>query len=73
MFFVDVQLLAVNRDKLGNDTSVQIQHWVADISFSLNRAYVVYTVICSPVNMGQDFLYKLFLNRCKTKINLYVS
>jgi uncharacterized membrane protein (Fun14 family) len=38
MFFVGVQLLqmygyvrAVNWDKLGNDTSTQIQHWAANV------------------------------------------
>jgi uncharacterized membrane protein (Fun14 family) len=38
MFFVSIQLLQkygymslVNWDKLGNDTSTQIQHWVANV------------------------------------------
>jgi uncharacterized membrane protein (Fun14 family) len=41
MFFVGVQLLqkygyvnTVNWDKLGNDTSTQIQHWVANIDIT---------------------------------------
>ena len=41
MFFVGVQLLqkygyvsAVNWDKLGNDTSTQMQHWTANVDVS---------------------------------------
>jgi uncharacterized membrane protein (Fun14 family) len=41
MFFVGVQLLheygyvsTVNWDKLGNDTSIHIQHWAANIDVS---------------------------------------
>ena len=41
MFFVGVQLLqkygyvsTVNWDKLGNDTSTQIQHWAANVDVS---------------------------------------
>ncbi len=41
MFFVGVQLLqkygyvsTVNWDKLGNDTSTQIQHWTANVDVS---------------------------------------
>ncbi|MGA9149383.1 MAG: hypothetical protein WBZ36_02300 [Candidatus Nitrosopolaris sp.] len=40
MFLVGVQLLqkygyvsAVNWEKLGNDTSIQIQHWVATLTY----------------------------------------
>ena len=48
MFFVGVQLLqkygyvsTVNWDKLGNDTSTQIQHWAANVDISNAHRHVL--------------------------------
>jgi uncharacterized membrane protein (Fun14 family) len=57
MFFVDVQLLqkygyvsAVNWDKLGNDTSTQIQHWAANVDVS--NVQGLFHTIGIPVSGG---------------------
>jgi uncharacterized membrane protein (Fun14 family) len=57
MFFVGVQLLhkygyvgAVNWDKLGNDTSTQVQHWVGSVD--LSNAPSVFNTLGIPVTSG---------------------
>jgi uncharacterized membrane protein (Fun14 family) len=57
MFFVGVQLLhkygyvgAVNWDKLGNDTSMQIQHWSSNID--LTNAHSLFQTLGIPVSSG---------------------
>jgi uncharacterized membrane protein (Fun14 family) len=57
MFFVGVQLLqkygyvnTVNWDKLGNDTSTQIQHWVANID--ITSAHNLLHTLGIPVSGG---------------------
>ena len=57
MFFVGVQLLqkygyvtAVNWDKLGNDTSTQIQHLAANID--LTNAHSLFHTLGIPVSGG---------------------
>ena len=57
MFFVGVRLLqkygyvsAVNWDKLGNDTSTQIQHWAANID--VTNAHSLFHTLGIPVTGG---------------------
>jgi uncharacterized membrane protein (Fun14 family) len=57
MFFVGVQLLqrhgyvgTVNWEKLGNDTSTQIQHWAA--SADVNNAHDLFHTLGIPVSGG---------------------
>ncbi|MGA9150925.1 MAG: FUN14 domain-containing protein [Candidatus Nitrosopolaris sp.] len=57
MFLVGVQLLqkygyvsAVNWDKLGNDTSTQIQHWAANLD--LTDAHSLFHNLGIPVSGG---------------------
>jgi uncharacterized membrane protein (Fun14 family) len=57
MFFVGVQLLqkygyvsAVNWDKLGNDTSTQIQHWAANVDVS--NVHGLFHTLGIPVSGG---------------------
>jgi uncharacterized membrane protein (Fun14 family) len=57
IFFVGVQLLqkygyvsAVNWDKLGNDTSTQIQHWAANVD--VNNVYSLFHTFGIPVTGG---------------------
>jgi uncharacterized membrane protein (Fun14 family) len=57
MFFVGVQLLqrygyvsAVNWDKLGNDTSTQIQHWSANVD--VTNAHSLFHTLGIPVSGG---------------------
>ena len=57
MFFVGVQLLqkygyltAVNWDKLGNDTSTQIEHWAANVDIS--NAHSLFHTLGIPVTGG---------------------
>ena len=57
MFFVDVQLLerygyvsAVNWDKLGNDTSTQIQHWASNVD--ITNAHSLFHTLGIPVSGG---------------------
>jgi uncharacterized membrane protein (Fun14 family) len=57
MFFVGVQMLqkygyvsAVNWDKLGNDTSTQIQHWAA--SADVNNTHSLFHTLGIPVTGG---------------------
>ncbi len=57
MFFVGVQLLqkygyvtAVNWDKLGNDTSTQIQHWDANVD--ITNAHSLFHTLGIPVTGG---------------------
>jgi uncharacterized membrane protein (Fun14 family) len=57
MFFVGVQLLqrygyvnAVNWDKLGNDTSTQVQHWVTNID--ITNAHGLLHTLGIPVTGG---------------------
>jgi uncharacterized membrane protein (Fun14 family) len=57
MFFVGVQLLqkygyvsAVNWDKLGNDTSAQIQHWAANVD--VTNVHDLFHTLGIPVGSG---------------------
>jgi uncharacterized membrane protein (Fun14 family) len=57
MFFVGVQLLqkygyvsAVNWDKLGNDTSTQIQHWAANVD--MTNGHNLFHTLGIPVSGG---------------------
>ena len=57
MFFVGVQLLqkygyvsAVNWDKLGNDTSTQIQHWGSNID--ITNVHSLFHTLGIPVSGG---------------------
>jgi uncharacterized membrane protein (Fun14 family) len=57
MFFVGVQLLqkygyvsSVNWDKLGNDTSTQIQHWAASVDVA--NVHSIFHTLGIPVNGG---------------------
>ena len=57
MFFVGVQLLqkygyvsTVNWDKLGNDTSTQIQHWASN--FDVSNAHSLFQTLGIPVSGG---------------------
>ncbi len=57
MFFLGVQLLqkygyvsAVNWDKLGNDTSTQIQHWAANVD--VTNVHSLFHTIGIPVSSG---------------------
>jgi uncharacterized membrane protein (Fun14 family) len=57
MFFVGVQLLqrygyvsGVNWDKLGNDTSTQVQHWAANVDIS--NAHSLFHTLGIPVTGG---------------------
>jgi len=57
MFFVGVQLLkkygyvsSVNRDKLGNDTSTQIQHRVANVD--VTNVHSIFHTLGIPVSGG---------------------
>jgi uncharacterized membrane protein (Fun14 family) len=59
MFFVGIQLLqrygyvsAGNWDKLGNDTSTQIQHWATNVDITnVHSIHVSYT-LGIPVSSG---------------------
>ena len=57
MFFVGVQLLqkygyvsAINWDKLGNDTSTHIQHWVANVD--VTNLHGLFHTLGIPVSGG---------------------
>jgi uncharacterized membrane protein (Fun14 family) len=57
VFLIGIQLLhkynyvgAVNWDKLGNDTSVQVQHWGSNVDFS--NAHSVFNTLGIPVTSG---------------------
>ena len=57
MFFVGVQLLqkygyvtAVNWDKLGNDTSTQIQHWATNVD--ITNVHSLFHTLGIPVSGG---------------------
>ncbi|MGA9152748.1 MAG: FUN14 domain-containing protein [Candidatus Nitrosopolaris sp.] len=57
MFFVGVQLLqqygyvsAVNWDKLGNDTSTQIQHWAANVD--VTNVHSLFHTLGLPISGG---------------------
>jgi uncharacterized membrane protein (Fun14 family) len=57
MFFVGVQLLqkygyvsSVNWDKLGNDTSTQIQHWVSNVD--VTNVHDLFHTLGIPVSGG---------------------
>ncbi|MGA8082705.1 MAG: FUN14 domain-containing protein [Candidatus Nitrosopolaris sp.] len=57
MFFVGVQLLqkygyvsAVNWDKLGNDTSTQIQHWATNVD--VTKLHGLFHTLGIPVSGG---------------------
>ncbi len=57
MFFVGVELLqkygdfsAVNWDKLGNDTSTQIQHWAASVD--IINVHSIFHTLGIPVSGG---------------------
>jgi uncharacterized membrane protein (Fun14 family) len=57
MFFVGVQLLhkygyvgAVNWDKLGNDTSAQIQHWAVNVD--VTNLHGLFHMIGIPISVG---------------------
>ena len=57
MFFVGVQLLqrygyvsTVNWDKLGNDTSMQIQHWASNVD--LINIHSIFHTLGIPVSGG---------------------
>jgi uncharacterized membrane protein (Fun14 family) len=57
MFFVGVQLLqkygyvsAVNWDKLGNDTSTQIQHWATNVD--VTNVHSLFHTLGIPVSGG---------------------
>jgi uncharacterized membrane protein (Fun14 family) len=57
MFFVGVQLLqkygyvsTINWDKLGNDTSAQIQHWVVNVD--ITNVHSLFHTLGIPVSGG---------------------
>ena len=57
MFFVGVQLLqkygyvnAVNWDKLGNDTSTQVQHWASNVD--VTNVHSLFHTLGIPVSGG---------------------
>ena len=57
MFFVGIQLLqrygyvsAINWDKLGNDTSTQIQHWAANVD--VTNVHSLFHTLGIPVSGG---------------------
>jgi uncharacterized membrane protein (Fun14 family) len=57
MFFVGVQLLnkygyvsSVNWDKLGNDTSTQIQHWAANVD--VTNLHGLFHTLGIPISSG---------------------
>ena len=57
IFFVGVQLLqkygyvsAVNWDKLGNNTSIQIQHWASNVD--VTNAHSLFHTLGIPVSSG---------------------
>ena len=57
MFFVGVQLLqkygyasTINWDKLGNDTSMQIRHWVANVD--VTNVHSLFHMLGIPVSGG---------------------
>jgi uncharacterized membrane protein (Fun14 family) len=57
MFFVGVQLLqrygyvsTVNWDKLGNDSSIQIQHWAANVD--VTNIHSIFHTLGIPVSGG---------------------
>jgi uncharacterized membrane protein (Fun14 family) len=57
IFFVGVQLLqkygyvsAVNRDKLGNDTSTQMQHWAGNVD--ITNVHSLFHTLGIPVSGG---------------------
>ena len=57
MFFIGVQLLqrygyvsTVNWDKLGNDTSTQIQHWAANVD--ITNVHSLFHTLGIPVSGG---------------------
>jgi uncharacterized membrane protein (Fun14 family) len=57
MFFVGVQLLqkygyitTVNWDKLGNDTSTQVQHWAANVD--MTNVHSLFHTLGIPVSGG---------------------
>ncbi|MGB6527419.1 MAG: FUN14 domain-containing protein [Candidatus Nitrosopolaris sp.] len=57
LFFVGVQLLqkygyvsAVNWDKLGNDTSTQIQHWVSNVD--ITNVHSLFHTLGIPISSG---------------------
>jgi uncharacterized membrane protein (Fun14 family) len=57
MFFVGVQLLqqygyvsTVDWDKLGNDTSTQIQHWAANVDVA--NVHSIFHILGIPVSGG---------------------
>jgi uncharacterized membrane protein (Fun14 family) len=57
MFFVGVQLLqkygyvsTVNWDKLGNDTSTQVQHWVTNVD--VTNVHSIFHTLGIPVSGG---------------------
>ena len=57
MFFLGIQLLqkygyvsTVNWDKLGNDASIQIQHWAANVDIS--NAHSLFHTVGIPVSSG---------------------
>jgi uncharacterized membrane protein (Fun14 family) len=57
MFFVGVQLLqkygyvsTINWDKLGNDTSAQIQHWVSNVD--VTNVHSIFHTLGIPVSGG---------------------
>lgn len=57
MFFVGIQLLqkygyvsAVNWDKLGNDTSTQIQHWAANVD--VTNVHSLFHTLGIPITRG---------------------
>ena len=70
MFFVGVQLLqgygyvsAVNWDKLGTDTSMQIQHWASNVD--LTNIHSIFHTLGIPVSggLGLGFLAGLVRTR----------
>jgi uncharacterized membrane protein (Fun14 family) len=57
MFFVGVQLLerygyvsSINWDKLGNDTSTQIQHWASNVD--VTNVHSLFNTLGIPVSGG---------------------
>jgi uncharacterized membrane protein (Fun14 family) len=57
MFFIGVQLLhkygyvsTVNWDKLGNDTSTQVQHWVTSVD--VTNVHSLFHTLGIPVSSG---------------------
>jgi hypothetical protein len=57
MFFLGVQLLqkygyvsTVNWDKLGNDTSIQLQHWAANVD--VTNVHSLFHTLGIPISSG---------------------